>query len=83
MTFSDFVHKTNLKNTTISNIKIQQILSSLGLNDVGIYLRKLPFSTDIGIVNLHPSKCTHWVCYINENFLLVMILITIRTDHRT
>ena len=22
----------------------------------------------VGIVNLHPSKGTHWVCYINENY---------------
>ena len=40
----------------------------MGLNDVEIYLRDGPFQTDIGIVNLHPSKGTHWVCYINENY---------------
>ena len=39
------------------------------MNDVGIYLRDASFSIDIGIVNLHPSKGTHRVCYINENFL--------------
>ena len=33
-----------------------------------IYLRDGSFSTDIGIVNLHPSKGTLWVCYINENY---------------
>ena len=49
-----------------SNLKIQQVLSSLSLNDVGIYLRDSPFKTDIGVVNLHPSKGTHWVCYISE-----------------
>ena len=38
------------------------------MNDVGIYLRDGPFKSDIGIVNLHPSKGTQWVCYINENF---------------
>ena len=32
------------------------------------YLRDGLFSTDIGIVNLHPSKGTHWVCYINEKY---------------
>ena len=69
MTFNDFVLKNNLKTKTTSNIKIQQILSCLGLSDVGIYLRDGPFSTDVGIVNLHPSKVTHWVCYINENYL--------------
>ena len=68
MTFNEFVKKHNLKNKATSNIKIQNILSSLSLNDVGIYLRDGPFSSDIGIVNLHPSKGTHWVCYINENY---------------
>ena len=40
----------------------------MSLNDIEIYLRDGPFQTDIGIVNLHPSKGTHWVCYINENY---------------
>ena len=66
--FNDFSKKYNLKYKTTSNIKIQQALSSLSLNDVFIYLRDSPFSTDIRIVNLHPSKGTHWVCYINENY---------------
>ena len=68
MTFNEFIKKYKLKNKATSNIKIQQVLSSLGLNDVGIYLRDGLFSSDIGVVNLHPSKGTHWVCYINENF---------------
>ena len=66
ITFNDFIKKFNLKNKAISNIKIQNILSSLSLNDVGIYLRDGPFKSDIGIVNLHPSKGTHWVGYNNE-----------------
>ena len=68
MTFNDFIKKYKLKNKAISNIKIQQILLSLSLNDVGVYLRDGPFSSDIGIVNLHPSKGTHWVTYINKNY---------------
>ena len=68
MTFNGFIKKHNLKNKATSNIKIQQVLSSLSLNDIGIYLRDGPFEFDIGIVNLHPSKGTHWVCYINENY---------------
>ena len=68
MSFNDFVKKFDLKNKATSNIKIQQVLSSLSLNDVGIYSRDGPFSSDFGIVNLHPSKGTHWVCYINENY---------------
>ena len=68
MRFNDFVKKFDLKNKATSNIKIQQVLSSLFLNGVGIYLRDGPFKSDIGVVNLHPLKGTHWVCYINENY---------------
>ena len=68
ITFNDFIKKYRLKNKPTSNIKIQQVLNSIGLNSVGIYLRDGPFESDIGIVNLHPSKGTHWVLYINENY---------------
>ena len=61
MTFNDFIHKFILINKATSNIKIYQVLSSLFLSDVGIYLRDGPFSSDIGIVNLHATKGTHWV----------------------
>ena len=68
MTFNDFIKKHNLKNKATSNIKIQKVLNSIGLNNVGIYLRDGTFESDIGIVNLHPSKGTQWICYINENY---------------
>ena len=68
MTFNEFIKKHNLKNKATSNIKIQQVLNSIGLNNVGIYLRDGPFEFDIGIVNLHPLKSTHWIGYINENY---------------
>ena len=68
ITFNDFIKKYNLKNKATSNIKIQQVLSFLSLNDVGIYFRDGPFESDTGIENLHPSKGTHWVCYIDENY---------------
>ena len=56
-TFNDFVHKNQLKNKAKSNIKIYEVLKNLGLDTkVGIYLRDGPFLSDIGIVNLHPSK---------------------------
>ena len=67
-TFNDFIKKYKLKNKATSNLKIQQILSSLSLHDVGIYLRDGPFESNIGIVKLHPSKGTHWVCYVTENY---------------
>ena len=56
---NDFIQKHKLKNEATSNVEINRVLSSLGLNDVGIYLRDGPFKSDIGIVNLHPSKGTH------------------------
>ena len=69
LTFNDFVLKHNLKNKATSNIKIYEVLKNIGLDTkVEIYLRDGSFSTDIGIVNLHPSNGTHWVCYINENY---------------
>ena len=68
MSFNDFVKKHKLKNKTTSIIKIQQVLSSLFLEDFGTYLRDRPFSSDIGIVSLHPPKGSHWVTYINENY---------------
>ena len=68
MTFNDFVRKYDLKNKATSNIKIQQVLDSIGLKKVGIYLRDGLFESDIGMVDLHPFKGTHWVCYINENY---------------
>ena len=68
ITFNNFVQKYKLKNKATSNIKIRQVLNSIGLDNVGIYLRDDLFKSDVGIVNLHPSKGTHWVCYINENY---------------
>ena len=68
ITFNDFVQKYNLKVKATSNIKIQRVLSSLSWNYVGFYFRDGSFSSDIGIVILHPSKGTLWVCYIKESY---------------
>ena len=69
ITFNDFVKKYKLKNKAASNIKLYEVLKNIRLDTkVGIYLRDGSFSSDIGVVNLHPSKGTHWVCYINENY---------------
>ena len=66
--FNDFVHKYKLENKATSNKKIQQVLSALGFSDVGIYLRDKVFLSDVGIVNMHPSRGTHWVLYVDENY---------------
>ena len=68
MSFNEFIKKHNLKNKATSNIKIQKVLDSIGLNNINIYLRDGPFSSDIGIVNLHPSRGSHWVLYFHENY---------------
>ena len=39
ITFNDFIKKFNSKIKATSNKKIQHVLSSLSLDDVGIYLR--------------------------------------------
>ena len=59
MDFNDFIEKYNLKNKATSNIKIQKFLTSIGLDNVNIYLRDCLFSSDFGLVNLHPTKGTH------------------------
>ena len=66
MIFNDFVKKYILENKATSNIKFQKVLTSIGLDIVNIYLRDESFSSDIGIVYLHPSVGTHWVVYIDE-----------------
>ena len=66
MTFNEFIKKHNLRNKATSNIKTQQVLDFMRLNGVGIYLRDGPFKSDIGVVNLHPYRGSHWVTYINE-----------------
>ena len=67
ITFNDFVHKHNLKNKSISNIKIYEVLKKIGIDSkVGIYLRDGDFLTNYGIVNIHPSRGTHWVLYIKD-----------------
>ena len=65
MSFNNFVHKYGLKNEATSNIKFQNILSSLFLSDFKIHLRDVPFSSDVGIVFLHPFKGTHWILFIH------------------
>ena len=68
MSFDEFIKKHKLKNKATSNIKIQKVLDSIGLNNVNIYLSDGQFSSDIGIVNLHPTQGSHWASYIHEKY---------------
>ena len=65
LTFKEFIREFNLKNKATSNIEIQNVLERMKLK-CGIYMRDDKFTTPIGIVNLHPTKGTHWVLYINQ-----------------
>ena len=68
MSFNEFIRKLDLKIKATSNMKIQQILSSLSLSDAQIYLRNRPFSSEVVIISLCPTKASHWLVYKNENF---------------
>ena len=67
MSFNDFVRKYELEIEATGIIKIYEVLKKMGIESkVGIYLRHGAFSTNYGLVNLHPSRGTHWVCYIKD-----------------
>ena len=66
--FNGFLHLYKVKNKATSNIKLQQIFSSIGLNNADMYLRGELFSTDVGIISLHQPRGTHSVAYMNEIF---------------
>ena len=74
MSCIDLIHKNKLKNKATSNVNIQQVLSSILLDKVIIYLRGGQFLSDIGIVNLHPSKGTHKLHRETKYFLIVMVV---------
>ena len=66
LSFKEFVEKYGPKDEATSNVKIKEILDILKLNSTGIYMRDDKFTTPSGIVNLHPTKGTHWVMFVNE-----------------
>ena len=72
MSFNQFVYKLNLKIKASSNKEIYQTVCSIGLNNICLDLRDGPFSSVIGVVNLHPSKGTHWVRGYMKITLIVM-----------
>ena len=78
MSFNNFVHIYDLKNKTTSIINFYQVLSSIGLNNVEIYLRDGPISCDVGLVNIHSTKSTHWYYIYTKNFLIHMVVHLLR-----
>ena len=65
ISFKEFVEKYGLKNEATSNIKIKEVLNKL-TTSAGIYMRDDKFTTTSGIVNLHPTKGTHWVMFSDK-----------------
>ena len=68
LSFKEFVVKYGLKDEATSNIEIKEVLDTLCASGkltipVGIYMRDDKFNTTSGIVNLHPTKGTHWVMF--------------------
>ena len=74
VSFENFINKYKLGNKATPNLNIYQVFTSLYPNHVEIYLRDGPFASDIGIVNLHPSKGPHWVVYYNETYFAVVVV---------
>ena len=64
LSLNEFMQKNKLENEAMSNIKIQPVCK-----DVDIFLRVCPFISDNGIVNLLSTKKSHWVAYINQNYI--------------
>ena len=67
LSFKEFVNKYGLKNEATSNVEIKEILKLMNTS-CGIYMRDDKFTTTSGIVNLHPTKGTHWVMFNNEYY---------------
>ena len=67
LSFKEFGNKYGLKNEATSNVKIKEILKLMNTS-CGIYMRDDKFTTTSGIVNLHPTKGTHWVMFTNQNY---------------
>ena len=58
----------NQKERARGNIRIQQVLSSLYLSGVGIFLKDDLLKTDMGIVNIRPFKGSYWAIYATKNY---------------
>ena len=54
--FRDFINDFKVRNKATSNKEICHVLSFLSSNGIGICLTDRLFGSDVGIVNLHPTK---------------------------
>ena len=63
--FIERVNQFILRNKTTSNMKIKEVLKKVEIV-TKIYMRDGKFATTAGILDLQPTRVTHWVLYINE-----------------
>ena len=66
LSFKEFIEKYRLPNEATSNVKIKKNLKLMNITECGIYMRDDKFTTTSDKVNLHPTKGTHWVMFVNE-----------------
>ena len=80
LSFNDSLQKYILKSHATSNLEIQQIFTKLSSRDIRIFSGDISVSTNLGIVNLHPTKGTHWVASINE-VILIVVPVELQTNY--
>ena len=78
--FKEFVDMYGLKDQATSNNKIKEGLDKLTA-PAGLNMRDDQFTTTSGIVNLHPTKGTHWVMYTNKNYQYDTCPAKVESDH--
>ena len=68
MSLTDFVHKHKIKIKGTWLTKKYRVFFSIGLDKVVICPRNRPFSSDVRIIKVQPTKWTHWVVFKNGKF---------------
>ena len=68
LSFKKFLNTHKLKDAPTSNVKIYNTLKNIYL-ECTTKMRDDPINSNCAIVNLHPTKGTHWVSLIT-NFIL-------------
>ena len=72
--YKDFIQRHKLENKATSIKKIQQVFSSISVNNLGgceaTFLRGGPYTTNTGIGNLRPTLGTHWVTCKDQSCLI-------------
>ena len=65
-----FYSQKEVKKLSNVKYKVKHIFPPISLSEVGFYLGDCPFTTDAGMVTLHPTNETDCVANINENYFV-------------